>query len=109
MTNPRQAMRTTENSGNDDGVARLERDVLIEMLALDDVLVVELEGSILPLFLAHDLDVLRVGVLLESTGERDELKHGHVTGERVGPGLSDIPNDVDLAAVDRLDNDGRVG
>ena len=62
----------------------LQLDVLLEVLLAHDVLVVERERDVAAVFLAHDDDVLAVGVLLEAAGHRDQLQHGQLAVQRVG-------------------------
>ena len=47
------------------------------------ILVVELEVLVAPVLLAHDDDVLRVGVLEQAASDRDQLQHGHVVVKRI--------------------------
>src|SRR5438128_1234254 len=55
---------------HDDGIARLQHDVLLGMLLLDDVVVVELVVVLVPVLAADDDDVLRVGVFEQTAAKR---------------------------------------
>src|SRR5438093_7344 len=90
---------------NNDGVARLEVDVLPEILAVDDVLVVEAVADLTTFFHAHHDDFFGLREVTESSSGRDELEHGGRSAQGIRTRLRDFARDVDLAAVDLADDD----
>src|ERR1044071_3058840 len=69
--------------GNDDGVAGLQLDVLREVLALQHVFVVELEVDVLAVVLANDRDLALVGVLVDASGDGNQLEYRRRTADLV--------------------------
>src|ERR1043165_250411 len=61
---------------NDDGVARLELDVLSQILPLHDLVVVEREGDLLAVLVAENHDFRLLRVLRHAARGGNELQHG---------------------------------
>src|SRR6476620_16882 len=93
---------------NDDRIAGLELDVLIQLLAAHDRVVIEWQLHLPALFLPHDEDRVALRVLLEAAGVGDELQHRHRPAELIDAGLLDLTRNEHLAAVDLLHDDRRV-
>src|SRR4051812_23108742 len=73
---PQTAMR---RSWDNNRIARLELDILGEVLTADDVFVVELVTDRFAVFVPHDDDVLAIGIIPESASHRDQLEHSRRT------------------------------
>src|SRR5690349_18769402 len=63
---------------NDDGVARLQREILLQVALFYDRREVEGDPALTPRVLAHDDDPRRVGEPSEAARERQSVEHAHL-------------------------------
>src|SRR5262245_51706908 len=96
-------------SRHDDGVAWLQLDVLLHVLAFRYVLVVELQRHRATVNRPDDVDLVRLGELAQPAGEGDELQHVARASERKRAGLRDLAGDEHSATVELSYDDGDVG
>src|SRR5438552_936950 len=88
---------------DEDRVAREQLDILLDVLASDNIVVVELVTTLLAVLVAHDHDVAFVGVLQKSARLGDSLQDLHLRSERERPRLGDFTDDVHFTAANLLD------
>src|SRR5207237_9231147 len=75
-TNRELRSHSKATSGHDHGVARLEREVLLQIALLDDRRVVEGNAALAARVAAHDHDSVGVREAREAARERKAVEHG---------------------------------
>src|ERR1041384_6959445 len=70
--------------GNDNGVIGQDRNVLLDVLAVDYSLIVERKLYLLTIFGAKNINFFPLGVVGESAGFGKNLEDGHVREQRHG-------------------------
>src|SRR4051812_4189210 len=93
-----------EELGHDDGVARLQLDVLLQTLSRRGIFVIERVTDRPAVFASNDHNLLAVGVLLESAGQGEQLQDVDWTGESVGTRFGHLSGDEHFSTVDLLDD-----
>src|SRR5262249_10100531 len=105
------AARTSNALRHHDNVAAPQADVLLEVLATRDRLVVERQQHALALLAADHLDVLLDGERPQAAGHGERLQHVDEAPGRVVAGLVDAAEHVDPVArhLDHQHRDDRIG
>src|SRR5262245_37104615 len=90
---------------DDNRVSRLQDQVVLGLLARQQVLVGQLDDLLSLPGLAVDDDPSAPSEGSHSAGERDPLQEAHLRAEQDRPGPDDLPREIGLEAVDLLDRD----
>src|ERR1051326_972023 len=93
-------------SGYDDSVARLQLYVLTGILSFDHLFVIERNSLLASIrILSQYIDGFLLGKITESARHGDGIQHGRRVGKRERARLIHVPQNVELLAVDLLNDD----
>src|ERR1700746_3954022 len=90
------------NSRHNHDITGLKFDVLLQILAVDDVVVVERQGDLSGGSAAENNDVIQRRKGGAATRHAQCLHNIHTRVDHKVPGLGDLPNNVNLVALDLL-------